>query len=600
MLQLINGVENPILNVDDFYITEKWSGLDELVFTISIHDPAYPAILEEVLVQYEQPYLVKAIDAGAETAKVKCQIDLDAWKAGMLLGYTNGSNTAHATISGVMPTGWQVNDHSGSVRRRTIEGEAYTPLEVVEACPDIYGIVVRFDVKNKIIHLYDPDQFKPLGAFASRELNLTEINYKGKSSDFATRLYAVGKDGVTFAGINGGKAYVEDHTYSDKLVSAYWKDERYTDPQSLLDDAQKALKEMAVPVRSYSCNVVDLAATNPELYSFQDFSLFSVVRLIDDIKGVSLNHQVVEYKRYPYHPEKNVVTLSTVAPSITSTVKGIKAQIEKPTSGFRQQIQNLIDSMASTIAGYDGGNMVITQNAEGKPNGIMIMDTDSKATAKKVLWLNLMGITYSHNGADGPWDTVWSFEQGGFIADWLVAGVIQGIKIIAEQGVIAGWDINQRSMYKDVVAADGTIYRVYLQPPLASNPNKTWILSCQKSTDGGKTFLGNFVLYSDGSARFGNTFIGADGTVKLGEHTYLYADGSAKFGDSMIYSNGAARFGSEAGLNVRCYKDGLELYANGKMVAALDAATDGNGQMKSMLRVNRILTGKCSEVSSWN
>jgi hypothetical protein len=178
--------------------------------------------------------------------------------------------------------------------------------------------------------------------------------------------------------------------------------------------------------------------------------------------------------------------------------------------------------------------------------------------------------------------------------------VIQGIKIIAEQGVIAGWDINQRSMYKDVVAADGTIYRVYLQPPLASNPNKTWILSCQKSTDGGKTFLGNFVLYSDGSARFGNTFIGADGTVKLGEHTYLYADGSAKFGDSMIYSNGAARFGSEAGLNVRCYKDGLELYANGKMVAALDAATDGNGQMKSMLRVNRILTGKCSEVSSWN
>ena len=68
----------------------------------------------------------------------------------------------------------------------------------------------------------------------------------------------------------------------------------------------------------------------------------------------------------------------------------------------------------------------------------------------------------------------------------------------------------------------------------------------------------------------------------------------------MIYSNGAARFGSEAGLNVRCYKDGLELYANGKMVAALDAATDGNGQMKSLLRVNRILTGKCSEVSSWD
>lgn len=594
MLQLINGADNPILNVDDFYITEKWSGLDELAFTIPIHDPAYPSILEEALVQYEQPYLIKAIDAGAETAKVKCQIDLDDWKAGMLLDYTNGSNTAHATVSGVMPPGWHVNDHSGSVRRRTIEGEAYTPLEVVLACPDVYDVVVRFDVKNKILHLYDPDQFKPLGAFTSRELNLTEINYKGKSSEFATRLYAVGKDGMTFAGINGGKAYVEDHTYSDKIVSTYWKDERYTDPQSLLDDAKKTLKEMAVPTRSYSCSVVDLAATNPELYGFQDFSLFSVIRLIDDIKGVSLNHQVVEYKRYPLHPEKNVVTLSTVAPSISSTVKGIKAQIEKPTSGFRQQIQNLIDSMASAIAGYDGGNLIITQNAEGKPNGIMIMDTDDKATAKKVLWLNLMGITYSHSGADGPWGTVWSFEQGGFIADWLVAGVIQGIKIIAEQGVIAGWDINQRSMYKDVVASDGTIYRVYLQPPLVSSPNKTWILSCQKSTDGGKSFVGNFVLYSDGSARFGDTLIGADGTARFGENTYIFKNGTAKFGDTTIYANGNARFGKETGLNLYLFRDGLTVNNNGKILADLQAAGE-----KSFLHVNRVVAGKYIESSAW-
>lgn len=568
MLQLINGADNPVLNVDDFYITEKWSGLDELVFTIQIHDPAYPVILEEALVQYEQPYLVKAIDAGAETAKVKCQIDLDAWKTDMRIGYTNGSDTVHATISGVMPAGWAVNDHSGSVRRRTIEGEAYTPLEIVEACPDVYGVVIRFDVKKRIVHIYDPDQYKPLGSFASRELNLTEINYKGKSTEFATRLYAFGKDGMDFAQLNGEKTYVEDHAYSDKVISAYWKDERYTDPQSLLDDARKTLKKMAVPVRSYSCSVVDLAATNPELYSFQDFSLFSVVRLIDDIKGVSLDHQVVEYKRYPYHPEKNVVTLSTAAPSISSTVKGIKAQIEKPTSGFRQQIQNLIDSMASAIAGYDGGNLIITQNAEGKPNGIMIMDTDDKATAKKVLWLNLMGITYSHSGADGPWDTVWSFEQGGFIADWLVAGVIQGVKIIAEQGVIAGWDINQRSMYKDIKASNGIVYRVMFQPPLSTNPDKTWVLSCQRSSDNGNTFSGIFVLYSDGSA---------------------------KFGDTVIYANGNTRFGNADGQNVYISKDGfITLYDNGKVLADLQVS-DG----KSYLQVNRVITGKLVESASW-
>jgi len=97
-------------------------------------------------------------------------------------------------------------------------------------------------------------------------------------------------------------------------------------------------------------------------------------------------------------------------------------QLENPQSSFRVMMQNTIDSMAASIAGYDGGNMIITQNEAGKPNGIMIMDTDSKDTAKKILWFNLNGITYSSNGAKGPFNAVWSFEQGGFVADWIVAG----------------------------------------------------------------------------------------------------------------------------------------------------------------------------------
>lgn len=68
--------------------------------------------------------------------------------------------------------------------------------------------------------------------------------------------------------------------------------------------------------------------------------------------------------------------------------------------------------------------MLITQNSDGKPNGIKIMDTDDESTAEKILWLNLNGITYSQNGANGPYDTVWSFEQNGFVADWIVTGTM--------------------------------------------------------------------------------------------------------------------------------------------------------------------------------
>lgn len=109
---------------------------------------------------------------------------------------------------------------------------------------------------------------------------------------------------------------------------------------------------------------------------------------------------------------------------IDTSVKKLEAQIENPDSPFRKSMQKLIDDMAAAIAGYDGGNMIITQNSNGKPNGIMIMDTESKDTAEKILWLNLNGITYSSNGVKGPFNAVWSFEKGGFVADWIVAGTM--------------------------------------------------------------------------------------------------------------------------------------------------------------------------------
>lgn len=100
MLKLLNGADNPVLNIDDFYIDELWSGLDELVFDIPVEDPAYKSILEEAVIEYEQPYLVKAIDAGKTQAKIKCQLNLDALKADMRVPYTNDSDTVAGTIEG--------------------------------------------------------------------------------------------------------------------------------------------------------------------------------------------------------------------------------------------------------------------------------------------------------------------------------------------------------------------------------------------------------------------------------------------------------------------------------------------------------------------
>lgn len=421
MLKIITNADASLLNVEDYSITEKYDGLDVLEFSIPITDEGYQLIYEETPILEGQRYLVKAIDAGKTSATVKCQLDLDELKADMHLAYSNGSDTLVSTLEHVIPGGWTVVDKAYLSIRRTVESDAATTYDIIDACRKTYGVVFRFDNQARTITILEPSQNTPLGAFVTRELNLTELNYMGKSTGFATRLYAYGKDGMSFADINDGCPYVDDHTYTDKVVSAYWKDERYTVAENLLEDAKKKLAGMAIPQRTYTCSVIDLAKTNPGTYNFLAFALYDVVTLIDLEHEARVDHMVMEYKRYPNYPEKNVITLSTVAPSIQNTVANLQEQIEKPTSNFRELLQAVIDSATEAISGQNGGNYRITTNTQGQPNGFVVMDTDDIATAVNCMRVNLSGIGFSHNGFNGPYDSAWTLD-GTFYADFITAG----------------------------------------------------------------------------------------------------------------------------------------------------------------------------------
>ena len=412
MLTISNNGEQIPLNFDDYYIQEVYGGKDAAGFTLPLDHPDYQYLFEEtplIDTETKQRYLIKAIDEGQTAVNIKAELDLDELSKDMFLNYTNGSDTVVNTISKALPDGWAVQDHAYFNQRRTIELEAATPLDVIDACPDIYNVVFRFDNNARVIHIYNPDSEEISGVFLTDELNLKSVNFKGKSSGFATRLYAKGKDSLTFADINGGKDYVEDFSYSDKVISVYWKDERYTIAENLLADAKKRLKSMAVPQQSYTCGVMDLARAresqegkNDNIYSFLEFKLYQNVVLLDRRRNRRITHTVAGIKRYPKYPEKNEVTLSTVAPSIQNSVKSIQTQMEKPTSTFNQIRQAGLETAGEMITGQLGGNYIVTMNPETqKPNGWAIMDTDNTETAMNVWRATLGGIGHSSNGFNG-------------------------------------------------------------------------------------------------------------------------------------------------------------------------------------------------------
>ena len=551
MLTFSNNGEQIPLNFDDYYIQEVYGGKDAAGFTLPLDHPGYQYLFEEtplIDTETKQRYLIKAIDEGQTTVNIKAELDLDELSRDMFLNYTNGSDTVVNTISKALPDGWAVQDHAYFNQRRTIELEAATPLDVIDACPDIYNVVFHFDNNARVIHIYNPDSEEISGVFLTDELNLKSVNFKGKSSGFATRLYAKGKDSLTFADINGGKDYVEDFSYSDKVISVYWKDERYTIAENLLADAKKRLKSMAVPQQSYTCGVMDLARArenqegkNDNIYSFLEFELYQNVVLLDRRRNRRITHTVAGIKRYPKYPEKNEVTLSTVAPSIQNSVKSIQTQMEKPTSTFNQIRQAAIDVATELITGLLGGHYIETKDPEtGKPNGWAIMDTDNTETAVNVWRMTEGGFGHSHSGFNGPYDDIAITIDGKINASMILTGelwanLIKTGKIQSHTGAV----------YFDLDANDG-------KGELASSVLKgvdegitTTARIGSGNWAGGEPYQGFRISYPGGNS--GLLLITIDGISE--DFPLANKDEIVSNGDLIIRSNGISEYsGGASGL----------------------------------------------------
>lgn len=448
MIKILNGsAAGEVLRCDDYYIREQANGLDELIFSISIWDPQYSALEEEMQLQDRdrQTYLIKQIDGGENTAKVVAQIDLDAWKAEMHLAYGNGIKTAAETIDAIKPEGWTVIDRSGSTLRRSVNGNL-TGYEICEQCRDVFNVWIRWDNAAKTCTIISKALPDPAGAFATRDLNLKTINYKGKSNDIKTRLYAFGQDNMTFADINGGLPYIDDNRYTDKVLPMYWKDERYTVKENLLADARVKLAELAVPHRSYECAIVDLQAADPERYGFLDFSLFTVATLIDDVKNFAVDYQVIERRIYPFYPEKNEVIFDSEPQKITNIVENTQALLETKASTAEMQIE--VDRATGVLQTGLSGFVVIGRNDDGYANELLFLDTNSLETARQVLRINKAGIGFSSTGYQGPYYQSWTLD--GHFALGGVNNAYGDFEILSAQGKPLGeWDKDGLKLYDD-------------------------------------------------------------------------------------------------------------------------------------------------------
>lgn len=445
-----NNVENLIpLIVDDTkrYITHKYNGLDTLTFEIDTNNENARYIIEEAKVQDEKNlYVIKKVDEHSDFMTITCDLDLDDLKADFYYTYRKTNVLLATVLEDILPADWSYTGTGHFMTRTTIEGNEGEPLELVtpydilnEAVADAYGCIFNYDCINKVLNVIDINSYTSTGEFFTDEVNLKNLGFTGDSQNFATRLYAYGKKDdetgvpITFADINGGKEYVQNLKYSDKIISVGWSDERYTVKENLLTAAKEKLEELAFPVRSYTCDVINLD---------KDIWMYKLVTLIDRKRKISVEHRVVEYKEYPLH-ELDVVTLSSVSETIQSKFDKIQTDTDDKLSYQETNMQNYvkgtIKKATDKITGNNGGYFVWVFDEDGKPIELVnLNDSADLNTAQKVWRWNASGLGHSNNGYNGNY-TLAILDDGSINADVITTGTLNAELIRA--GILS--DIKQ-------------------------------------------------------------------------------------------------------------------------------------------------------------
>ena len=320
-------------NPDNLYRETESGGSIKLCFDISPKDEQYKLIAEEIKLEYDNIfYTIKKINERKTVSSIEAVIDLDDFKKQAYYDYHKTeyllSDLLDDCLSG---TGWVHKDSTLISRKHTVELKNCNTLDIINEASKLWGCQFSFDNKNKVITAIDTEIKQPTGVFFTDELNLLSVGFKGDSSSFITRLKCRGKKDendnyLTFADINDGKDYVENYDYSDKVITGIWVDERYTDKQSLKDDAIEKLKTLAIPVRSYECTIADLAKIDPKYNNFA-VALYDIVTLIDRERKTRVNHRIVKLREYDKTPLKNVITLNSVTHTITGNIKQLDTLI---------------------------------------------------------------------------------------------------------------------------------------------------------------------------------------------------------------------------------------------------------------------------------
>ena len=298
------------------------SGDKELSFEYPANGAMVDLLKEEYYIRTkEDEFVLKAVEAGEQCNKYTATLNVEELEGQSFpYGFASQEQTIKACLTFAFEgTGWTVGTCTVTKRRTIDIEEATTAWGVLQSCLSTYRCECEIDTLQKRINIY-AQIGRDRGCYFVEGLNLRKLTATSDTYEFYTRIIPIGKDGITIEWLHG-KEYLENYQYSSKVKTYTWKDERYTNTTSLMEDAQAKLEELSKPYKVYAADVVDLAKANPEYKNILDFGIGDTVMMVSKHPRMREKQRIVKIVEYPETPEKNTVELSNTTKTFAEVQK---------------------------------------------------------------------------------------------------------------------------------------------------------------------------------------------------------------------------------------------------------------------------------------
>ena len=298
------------------------SGDKELSFEYPANGAMVDLLKEEYYIRTkEDEFVLKAVEAGEQCNKYTATLNVEELEGQSFpYGFASQEQTIKACLTFAFEgTGWTVGTCTVTKRRTIDIEEATTAWGVLQSCLSTYRCECEIDTLQKRINIY-AQIGRDRGCYFVEGLNLRKLTATSDTYEFYTRIIPIGKDGITIEWLRG-KEYLENYQYSSKVKTYTWKDERYTNTTSLMEDAEAKLEELSKPYKVYAADVVDLAKANPEYKNILDFGIGDTVMMVSKHPRMREKQRIVKIVEYPETPEKNTVELSNTTKTFAEVQK---------------------------------------------------------------------------------------------------------------------------------------------------------------------------------------------------------------------------------------------------------------------------------------